>query len=313
MGRPARRFHGFIGQRRVIGHLQRLIGGAKTCGDPCTSLLLVGAAGFGKTSIAKAVADEYGSDFRCLLASGDTKPAEICAVLREVRHGDVVLIDEPHALTRDAQQILYLALDEWRVPVEVKRGISRSKLESIAQFTLILATNEPGGVKRALRSRLTRIEFDPYTLAELKAIAEQVAREKDIDLSPQAARLLALVAQGSPRIIARRVQNLKHYWPDGRALSKDHVRTFLLSEGLDERGFTAHQQLYLRHLAAMPGGQCNVERLAIKLGCDAANVRQEIEPFLIEQGLVDPTSRQGRGITEDGLDVANSYPTPDTL
>ena len=225
MGRPAKRFHDFVGQRRVVGHLQRLICGAKECGDPCTSLSLVGAAGFGKTSIAKAIASEYGSDFHSVLASGDTKPAEICAVLREVRHGDVMLIDEPHALSRDAQQILYLALDEWRVPVEAKRGISRSQYESIAQFTLILATNEPGGVKRALRSRLTRVEFDPYTQNELKAIAECVARQSEVSLTPQAASLLAQVAQGSPRIVARRVQNLKHYWSDGRSLTKDHVRT----------------------------------------------------------------------------------------
>ena len=184
--------------------------------------------------------------------------------------------------------------------------------ESIGQFTLILATNEPGGVKRALRSRLTRSEFDRYTQAELKAIAERVARDSDVNLTPQAASLLAQVAQGSPRIIARRVQNLKHFWPDGRSLSKDHVRTFLCSEGVDERGLTAHQQLYLRHLAAMPADQCNVERLAIKIGCDAVNVRQEIEPFLIEQGLVDPTSRQGRGITEKGLDVVNGYQESNT-
>lgn len=311
MGRPAKRFHEFIGQRRVVGHLQRLIGGAKQCGDPCTSLLLVGAAGFGKTSIAQAVAAEYGSTFRCVLASGDTKPAEICAVLRDVRHGDVVLIDEAHALSRDAQQILYVALDEWRVPVETKRGISRSENESIAQFTLILATNEPGGVKQALRSRLTRIEFDSYTPADLKAIGEHVAQQREISLTPQAANLLAQVAQGSPRVIARRVQNLKHYWPDGRSITKDHVRTFLTSEGVDERGFTPHQRLYLRHLIAQPDHECNVERLALKLGCDAANVRQEIEPYLIEQGFVDPTSRQGRGLTEAGVELINNLRDPD--
>ena len=250
MGRPTKRFHEFIGQRRVVTHLQRLITGAKELGDPCTSLLLVGAAGCGKTSCAKATAEEYGTKFHWILASGDTKPAEICAVLREMQHGDVLLIDEAHALSPDAQQVLYLALDEWRVPVKAARGISRSKHESVSEFTLILATNEPGRGKQALRSRLTRIEFDPYAQKELKEIAERVAGLNDIDITAQAANLLAQAAQGSPRIIARRIRNLKHYWPSGHALTKDHVCTFLTSEGVDEQGFMPHQKLYLRYLAA---------------------------------------------------------------
>jgi holliday junction DNA helicase RuvB len=114
MARPVKRFHEFNGQQPVAEHVERLIHGAKVCGDACTSLLLVGAAGSGKTSIAKAVAAEYGSDIHMLLAGSDTKPAEICELLREARHGDMVLIDEGHALGSDAQKILYLALDEWR-------------------------------------------------------------------------------------------------------------------------------------------------------------------------------------------------------
>lgn len=300
MARPVKRFHEFIGQQPVVEHVQRLIHGAKVCGEACTSLLLVGTAGSGKTSIAKAVAAEYGSDFQTLLAGSDTKPAEICELLREVRHGDVVLIDEAHALGSDAQQILYLALDEWRVPTANGRGVCRSDCESIAKFTLILATNEPGRLKLALRSRLTRIEFAPYTLAELKEIAQSIAQVGGIEISPQAANLLAQVAHGSPRSIARRLANLRHYFPGVTLLSKDHVRTFLASEGLDDDGLSRHQRQYLQHLGQLGDGYGNIERLAIKLGCDAANVRQEIEPLLVERGLVDPTSRRGRRLTDAG-------------
>jgi Holliday junction DNA helicase RuvB len=255
--------------------------------------------------MARAVAAEYGADLYTILSSGDTKPSEICAVLREVKHGDVVLGDEGHSLSRDAQQVLYTALDEWRVPAEVKRGISRSEFESIAQFTLILATNEPGGIKHALRSRLTRIEFDAYSQRELKAIAERVAEAEEISFSPQAANLLAKTSQGSPRSIRRRVHNLRHFWSDVAHLTKDHVHAYLTSEGIDELGFTPHQRVYLESLAAMPKGQSNIERLAVRLGCDAANVRQEIEPYLIEQGFVDPASRLGRSITTQGLEVVD--------
>jgi len=269
--------------------------------------LLVGPAGHGKTSMAQAVAADYGSDLHTILASGDTKPSEICAVLREVKHGDVVLGDEGHSLSRDAQQVLYMALDEWRIPAETKRGISRSEFESIAQFTLILATNEPGGIKQALRSRLTRIEFDAYSQRELKAIAERLAESERISFSPQAASLLAQTSQGSPRSIRRRVHNLKHFWSDVTRLTKEHVQTFLRSEGVDELGFTPHQRVYLKSLAAMPKGQSNIERMAVRLGCDTANIRQEVEPYLIERGLVDPASRLGRGITAKGMEIVEGF------
>lgn len=308
MGRPAAAFHRLVGQRRVVGHVRRLIVGAKAHGDSCASMLLTGPTGSGKTTMAAAIAADYGSQFHVLLAGADTKPTAICRVLSELKHGDVFLIDEAHSLSSDAQQVLFLALDQRKIPRLTERGIDRSAFESIAEFTLMLATNLPGRIKQALRSRLTRIEFDPYTQKELKAIAEQIAEAYSINLSPQAANLLATTAQGSPRCIKNRIRDLRHFWSAVKDLTKDHVRTFLDSEGIDEHGFTPHQRAYLKALAAMPNGRCNVERLAVRLGCDTANVRQEVEVYLIEQGLVDPTSRLGRGLTPKGLQIVQSLP-----
>lgn len=307
MSRPVRPFHQLVGQRRVVGHVRRLIQGAKSLGAPCTSVLLTGPAGSGKSTLAEAIAAEYGSEFHLLLAGSDTKPRHICSVLHELRHGDVFLTDEIHVLSADAQQVFYLALDQWKIPRITERGIDRSTFESIAQFTLVAATNEPGRIKQALRNRLTRIELDPYSQKELKMIAEQIGESLGIGISPQAANLLAATAQGSPRSIKRRLLNLRHYWSCEHVLTKDHIRAFLESEGIDERGLTPHQREYLKALAVMPTGQSNVERLAVKLGCDVANVRQEVEVYLIEQGYVDPASRLGRGITPKGLEVVESF------
>ena len=104
------------------------------------------------------------------------------------------------------------------------------------------------------------------------------------------------------------MHDLRHYWLGVTSLTKDHVRTFLDSEGIDQYGLTPHQRKYLKALAAMPKGQCNVERLAVKVGCDLVNVRQEIELYLIEQGYVDPASRLGRAITPKGLDLLDRLP-----
>ena len=288
MGRPASAFHQFVGQKRVVGHMRRLIAGAKTHGDACTSMLFTGPSGTGKSTMATAIAAEYGSQLHMLLAGSDSTAAAICRILSGLKHGDVLLIDEAHSLSADAQQLLFIALDQWKIPRLLERGIDRSSFESIAEFTLIVATNAPGQIKQALRNRLTRIEFDPYSQKELKTIAERIAESRKIGISPQAANLLAATAQGCPRCIRNRIRDLRDFWSGVKDLTKDHVRAFLDSEGIDEHGFTPHQREYLKALAGMPKGQCNVERLAIKLGCDVANVRQEVEVFLIEQGLVQP-------------------------
>jgi Holliday junction DNA helicase RuvB len=312
MGRQLRTFQDFIGQRRLVRHLERLIWGAQAHGEPVVPLLLIAPSGSGKTEMARAVAAAYGSQLHSLLASRRTQPAHICAVLRELRHGDVFFIDEAHSLGRDPQQVLYLALDEQRIPATPERGGAPIRYESIARFTLALATNEPGALKPAFCRRLVTLEFDPYTARELKAIAEREAADRGISLSPQAAGALAEVAQGSPGRVARLVHNLRHFWPDQTELGTELVRRFLLSEGIDEHGLTPLQRQYLRALAAAPTGRSRLEGLAVRLGCDVRYVRVEIEPYLVEQALVDPHSDRGRMITAKGLNLVHEMGPAET-
>jgi Holliday junction resolvasome RuvABC ATP-dependent DNA helicase subunit len=203
-------------------------------------------------------------------------------------------------LSHDAQQVLYGALDRARVPLLQEGRLDASHLGSIAEFTLILATNEPGRITRGLRTRVTRIEFDRYTLPELKAIAERIAALEGIELTAQATRWLAEVAQSLPRSMARRLDHLRLFWPHVTRFTQDHIEELLAYEGIDGRGFSPHQRLYLRTLAESPRWICSLERLSVKLGCDTATIRQEIEPYLIDQGLVDPHSGRGRTLTEAG-------------
>jgi Holliday junction DNA helicase RuvB len=304
MPRPPKAFHEFIGQTRVMQYLVRLIDGAKALGRACPSLLLIAPAGTGKTTLGQAIAAEYGSDLYTLLAGKDTRAADLCDILLQLKHGDVFFIDEAHSLGRDAQQILYDALQDNKVPALRDGRLQRTQALSIAQFTLLLASNEPGVLKTGLISRVHRIEFDRYSVRELKAIAEHTAVQEGLEITPQAARRLAEVAQGTPRSICRRLEALRLLYPRVLAFTIDHVRELLTHEGIDADGFTPHQRLYLLTLATTPQGRCSLGLLACKLGCDQAHIHRDIEPYLIEQGLVDPSSGRGRLLTADGRRVA---------
>lgn len=300
MARPPKTFHEFIGQPRTVKHLQRLIAGAKALGRTCPSLLLTAPNGYGKTALAGAVAAAYGSTCHTLLAGEDTRTAEICEILFTCQHGDVFFIDEAHSLRQDPQQVFYIALDQQKAPALHEGRVQRTQFDSVACCTLILATNQPGRLQRGLRNRLTPLELDPYTVSELKSIAERVARQDGLELTPHAARVLAEMAQGAPRHIARRIEALQLFWPGTETFGQEHVRALLTGEGVDAYGFWPRQRLYLLTLGASPEGVCSLERLSAKLGCDVVHLRQDVEPYLIDQGLVDFRSGRGRTLTTKG-------------
>lgn len=304
MGRPIKKFHDFVGQKRTINFLQKIILGAKTLGQTCPSLLLKAPTGCGKSSLAKSIAIEYGSTFHLLLAGQEVQAIDICQMLSKLEFGDVFAIDEAHSLSSDGQQILYLALDEQRIPAISSGKIDRSQYVSIAEFCLVLATNEPGSLKRALANRLHHIELDPYTVEELKVIAETIAEKEGFHITPQSARRLVQVAQGSPRTVYKLVELLRLFNPKLSHFTETQVVELLLGQGFDQHGLMPKQRQYLITLINSPAGICTLGRLSVALGYDILAIKRDVEPYLIEQKWVDPNSVRGRKITDEGRELA---------
>ncbi|MFY9225198.1 MAG: AAA family ATPase [Blastocatellia bacterium] len=303
MGRPVKKFHDFVGQKRVINFLRKIIVGAKTLGQSCPPLLLKAPTGCGKSSLAKTVALEYESNFHLLLAGQEVQAIDICQMLSRLEFGDVFAIDEAHSLSSDSQQILYLALDEQRIPVISDGKIDRSQYVSIAEFCLVLATNEPGSLKRALANRLHHVELEPYSLEELKAIAETIAEKRNFHITPQSARRLVEVAQGSPRNVYKLVELLRLFNPKVSHFTETHVVELLNGQGIDQKGLTPKQRQYLITLINSPLGICTLGRLSVALGYDIFAIKRDVEPYLIEQRWVDPNSSRGRKLTDEGRDL----------
>jgi len=207
MSRPPFELHGFIGQRQKIEPLIREVRGAKARGKTACHTVISGLSGTDKSTQARAIAREYGT--RLLKLSGDVVRSKLLAELRNVHESDFLFIDEGHGLSVALQEVLYRAIDH--EPIELDD--SREPL-LVPPFTLVLATDQPGSLKNALRKRIpTEVHLNPYPDAEMKVIVERVAAKEGILLTAQGASLLARTCHGLPRIAEHRVRKLRYYFP----------------------------------------------------------------------------------------------------
>lgn len=308
MGRKPPTLHGFSGQRRAVNQLLSWVRGSRELGEACPDILFIAPTGWGKSALASALATEIGTTLHQLFAGADLKPADICEVFARMETGDVLFLDECHSLSTDCQQLLYLAIDQRRVPKRQKGRLDRKETESIADVTVVLATDQPGRLKPALVNRLRELQFDPYELDALKSIAQTVALDLGMSLTGQAQRRIAEASQGVPRKVYERVEELRLRWPGIKGFNQPHVDDLLEAQGIDQYGLDPHQREYLKKLAGSPKGTCTLARLQA-IG-DPEYLRRRIEPFLIDQGLIDVTSTRGRVITEKGRQLVAEWTKP---
>lgn len=308
MARPPKEFCQFIGQRRIVETLERIADEAVARAEVLPPLMLIGAAGSGKTSLAEAVArhlagrdaDADATNFRVVHA-GRRSLLALREALVQARHGDVVFVDEAHALEQGDAELLYLAVDQQEtLGLDDGGKIDRSVHEPIAPVSLILATNLPGSVAKALRSRAIQLELDAYSTRELREIATRVAAAHAIELTPQAARVIAEHSDGTPRSVEH-LAKLLAALPCPRPATKGHVRATLRHcLGHDEHGLRPSQRRLLELLGGSPDGSARAEQVATWIGLDAVYVRTEIEDPLIRRGLLFVRPDRRRQLTENG-------------
>jgi Holliday junction resolvasome RuvABC ATP-dependent DNA helicase subunit len=316
MPRPVSRWQGFVGQRPRVRQIRKLIKGAQARGKPCESVVIIAPTGNGKTAFGKAMGAEMGMRLEPIVASRDLAVRDVCAVLAKLKFAQMLFIDEAQSLPKDVQELLYRALDEQKIPMVGENGVDRTRSESIAEFTLILATNEPGCLRTALYNRLLPIAFEPYTDKELKAIAEDAAKEGKLALTGHAAGRLANMSQGRPRNVRNWVKRLPCYFPRVTSFGLEHVQVMFAHEGIDVFGLNPLQRRYLAVLAANPQGACSIERLAAAIELDAGYIKQEIELHLFHRKYAAIHGGRGRVLTDDGralLKKIKSEPTKDDI
>src|SRR5437867_7392549 len=295
-GLRPRRLADFTGQPKLKENLSIAIEAAKLRGEAMDHVLLYGPPGLGKTTLAAIIAEELGVEFTGTSGPVLQKKLDLTGILSNVRLHQVFFIDEIHRLLPDVEEMLYAALEDFRVDILVGVGPgARTHSLPMPKFTAIGATTRQGLVSAPLRGRFGLVlRLDPYTVDELTVIVRRSARLLAVDTEDGAAEEIARRCRGTPRIanrLLRRVRDYAQVRADGR-ITQSIAQTALDLLEVDQYGLDEiDQKIMLTVLEKYGGGPVGLNTIAAAIGEEPNTIEEVYEPYLIQLGFIDRTPR----------------------
>jgi Holliday junction DNA helicase RuvB len=297
-------FDDYIGQDSLKERLKVAITAAKERGDPLTHCIISGSSGFGKSTIAQVIANEYGAECKTVMAPSIKSVADILEILTKLKQNSILFIDEIHALNIKVEESLYGATEDFKVSIRVaNKDIVHVKVKP---FCLLAATTEIGKVSPPLRNRFGIIHtLEDYTDEQLASIIKANTKKLHLDVEDESIYLkIAKRSRGIPRLANRLIYRIRDYVQiyNGNKISDEFLKIAMELEGIDDNGYTKSDINYLRSLYKnFNAGPAGLISIASSINEDEIFVEQAIEPMLLKNGLIVKT-KTGRMLTREGLE-----------
>lgn len=294
-------FADYIGQDRLKKNVQLAIAAAKKRGEPIDHVLLYGPPGLGKTTMASVIANEMGTNLRVTAGPAIERAGDLASILTNLQDGDILFIDEIHRLSRTVEEVLYSAMEDYKLDIVIGKGpAARSVRLDLPKFTVIGATTRTGSLAAPLRDRfglVHRLEF--YTPAQVEAIITRAAAILERPIHAESAAMLSTRARLTPRIANRLLKRVRDYADvngDGIIDVATTIAALALLE-VDELGLDpADRHLLTSITEAYGDSPVGLTTIAALTGDEATTIEDFYEPYLLQIGFIERTPR-GRRVT----------------